>query len=396
MLKIKELDGLAEYKRKLLILLLVTQLLLALAVPATAEDHKTIKSKIIDKRIEKGLYYLYENQLPTGEFSSYVSFSPDMSDRRNISIVFDTGLIIRVLNLVENNLADDEDTEEIIQEMRTKADTFLLNNMEIHGVWRFFGKNYYVPPDIDDSSVAFAALVGSGVNISNETLDYMLNYTTPDGRFYTYITSEEWLNSSNPYYGSPEFKNNSIDPNVNANALYAYSLKNRTQDGAIRYLNDVAENKSFVNGSRYYPSPFVFTYLVTKVYSDGKVKELEPSIANIKDFLLATQKSDGGWGNDMDTALATVSLLNIRYEGNPLETAIKHILNNQNKNGSWNIYSYYFAPGSPPFWNPGYFGSYELTTSVNIEALVKYKKTIDTDAVKMKDKSGDNKCLKMK
>ncbi|MDD5616440.1 MAG: hypothetical protein PHH85_09580 [Candidatus Methanoperedens sp.] len=139
----------------------------------------------------------------------------------------------------------------------------------------------------------------------------------------------QYLDPSSPYYAM--LKKNNIEPNVNVDVLYAYSLRNRPQSGVIRYLNGIAENKTFINGTLYYPSPYVFTYLVTKAHSEGNVKELEPSIANIMDFIISTQKPDGSWGNDLNTALATVSLLNTGYEGKPLDKAMECILDGQNK-----------------------------------------------------------------
>lgn len=330
----------------------------------------TAKSKLIEKRIEKGLSYLHENQDPSGQFFTYNSNSSDLTNETKIYSVFDTGFIVHTLNL-----ADDRENGAVAEEMKTKAAAFLLDNMEEHGVWKFRGKSLQMyPPDTDDTSIVFSALVESGVNISNETLDYMLNYRTQDGVFYTWINSDEWLqwiDPTSPFY--QWVKINNIEPNVNADVLYAYSLRNRPQEGVIRYLNEVAQNKSFLNGTLYYPSPYVFTYLVTKVYSDGDVRDIEPSIANIKDYILTTQRPDGSWGNNVDTALATVSLLNMGYEGKPLEKAVDYIVKHQNKNGSWTKYAFYIAPTTPPL----YYGSQELTTSFNLEALIKYKNTID-------------------
>ncbi len=342
------------------------------------EKHSNVKSKLIEKRIEKGLEYLHEKQLPNGEFQIYNSYLPDMSDEGNLTknllginlnltTVFDTGFILHTLNMVDN-----KKSEGIVQEMRTKSASFLLDNRELHGVWRFWGKNQpIVPPDTDDTAVIFASLVESRINISDESLDYMLGYRNSEGVFYTWINSEEWLSPSNPGYAY--FKKNNIDANVNADVLYAYSLKNRTQDGIIRYLNNVVENKSFLNGTIYYPSPYAFSYLITKAYSEGRVRELEPSMKDIKDYVLETQKPDGSWGNDMDTALATISLLNVGYEGEQLNKAIGNLMNKQNENGSWDIYGFYIATSYPPV----YYGSQALTTSFSIEALTKYKETID-------------------
>ena len=325
------------------------------------------KDMVIDQRINKGLSYLHEKQLSSGEFTTFISYSPDISGGINESTVFDTTFIVHTLNL-----ADNKHTEKIVQEMKTKAVAFLLDNMESHNVWRYEGKYRIAvePPDTDDTSMAFSALVESGVNISDESLDYMLNFRTSDGIFYTWINSDEWLDSSFQYYEL--FKLNDIDANVNTNVLYAYSLRNRSQYSVVKYLNNIVENKSFLNSTLYYTSPYVFSYLVTRDYSDGGIKELEPSLDNIKDYLIETQNADGGWGNDLYTALATVTLINIGYEGAPLEKAVEHILNNQRKNGSWRSYAFYIAY-DPDTSTTAYYGSQELTTSFSLEALIKYK-----------------------
>ncbi len=348
------------------------------------EKHSNVKSKLIEKRIEKGLEYLHEKQLPNGQFPSYISYSQDMSNGINMSMLFDTAFIAHTLNL-----AGDFNDEDTVQTMKTKTMNFLMENKESHGVWKVRGKSEPAyPPDTDTTAIAFSALIESGVNINDETLDYMLGFRTSEGVFYTWINSEEWLqyfkdlDPSSPFY---EFyirvKNNDIEPTVNADVLYAYSLRNRPQSGVIRYLNGIAENKTFINGTLYYPSPYVFTYLVTKAYSEGSVKELEPSIANIKDFIISTQKPDGSWGNDLNTALATVSLLNTGYEGKPLDEAIEHILDSQSKNGTWSSHAFYNTGTTPPL----YYGSQELTTSFNLEALIKYKNTIDDKNRRTKD-----------
>ncbi|MCZ7381422.1 MAG: hypothetical protein O8C64_07625 [Candidatus Methanoperedens sp.] len=355
-----------------LIFPVVLFLIFALAIPGNSSEDIIGKNKIIDRSIENGVTYLHGSQLPSGEFPSYISYYPEMSPRQYISLVFDTAFIVHTLNLIDN-----ENTEEMVDEMKSKAVAFLLDTKLSHGVWRFTGKNQTeLIPDTDDSAMAFAALVESGVNISNETLDHMLNYTTQDGIFYTWINSDEWFDSTNPYYDY--YNINVIDANTNANILYAYSLRNKTQSGIIRYLNNIAENRLFLNGTLFYHSPYSFTYFVTKDYSDGGVRELEPSLVNIRDYLLTTQKPDGSWGNDLDTALATVSLLNMGYEGQHLKKAINHILSSQRKDGSWDAYAF-------DIWPPIYYGSQELTTSFSLEALIKYRKMAETDSIEISE-----------
>lgn len=113
---------------------------------------------------------------------------------------------------------------------------------------------------------------------------------------------------------------------------------------------------------------------MTKAYSEGNVKEFEPYLNDMKEYLLETQNTDGGWGNDLDTALATIALINIGFDGDQLENAIYHILYNQENNGSWDIYSFYTAWDES--YPTAYFGSSELTTSFSIQALIKYNKIL--------------------
>ncbi len=375
-------------KKIFLVLLLLNFITIAGGVSEKTRPSNNMdyKGKIIDIKIEKGLNYLYNSQLPDGQFPVYLSFYPDMSNLSNltsyfgnVSIIFDTGLILHTLNLADN---DRVIKNKKINEMKIKAVNYLLNNMEQQNVWRFFGKYNsgntitFLPPDTDDTSVVYAALVESEVNISDESLDNMLNYRTDDGTFYVWINSEEWLNSSNPYYKG-RWISNEIDPVVNVNVLYAYSLRNISQNGVIKYLNGIFKNESFKNGSRYYPSPYVFNYMVTKAYYDGNIKELKPYLDDIKEYLLETQNSDGGWGNDLESALATNALINMGYKGEKLEKAIEHILQTQKDNGNWDIYGFYSAYDTVRFgevMNAGYFGSHALTTSYSLEALMKYRR----------------------
>lgn len=328
---------------------------------------KHMNSRIIDIEINKGLMYLNNSQLPNGQFPSYISDSPDMTSSTYVPLLFDTTFIAHTLNLAADTTSADTTSKKIAQEMQKKTIAYLLENKEKHGVWRVFGKsNTFYPPDNDDTSMAFSAIVESGENISDESLDYMLKFRSPEGVFNMGITDEEWLDPNNPLYEF--FKMEIYDPVVNADILYAYSLRNRNPEDVVKYLNNITKNRSFLNGTIFYPSPYVYSYVVTKAYSEGGVKDLKPSIKILRKYVLATQKSDGGWGNDLDSALATATLLNTGYKGKPVEKAIKHIIGRQHANGSWDAYAFYIGP----LFDPSYFGSPELTTSFSVNALIKY------------------------
>lgn len=374
------------FEMRILMRILILSLILNFVSIGYANGSTIADQKNVDLGIEKGFNFLYKNQLQNGEFPVNMSFSQDMSKNcsvneffGNVSVVYDTAVILHTLSIADKlNIASKNGK---IKKMENASIIFLLNNKEKHGVWRFYGKNSELPPDTDDTSVAFSALVENKVNMSDESLDYISNFRTSDGIFYDWINSGEWLSPNSPYY-TKKWILNEIDPCFNLDVLYAYSLRNRPQDNVVNYTVSIIENKSFENGSSYYPSPYVFTYLVTKVYADGKVKAFRPYLNNIKEYILKTQNPDGGWGNDFNTALATNALINMGYKGKELENAIGHILRTQKNDGSWDMYGFYTQ------WDnvkpTVYFGSQEITTSYSLEALMKYKGYLKS--------SGDENC----
>lgn len=322
-------------------------------------DYCYLSHKEVDTSIEKAIYFLKERQLPSGEFPANHSLSPDMADSAYVSEVFGSTFVLHALSFVE------PDTE--IDEIRNKTAVFLLANKEEPGVWRYYGKYSNIPPDMDDTSAAFASLKENGIPVEKSGLEYALYYRTPEGLFYTWMNEEKWMNKSDPYYWF--YKTNDIDAVVNANMLYALSLADEQATAVSDYLNSYIENNSFTEPTIYYHNPYIQLYMFTRAYADGHAKDLKPSMPVIRNYLLSTQKPDGSWGNELNTSLAAISLLNTGYKGEALDRAITYILSNQRSDGGWpelGIQSLAF-----------YYGSEEMTTAFSLEALGKYDELHD-------------------
>jgi hypothetical protein len=152
--------------------------------------------------------------------------------------------------------------------------------------------------------------------------------------------------------------------------------------------------------SLYYPSPFAFAAAISRAYKDGGAPITGThsiSIDGIKNYILADddndgqpdrQKPDGSWGNfelmqsiktlvtnDLETALATLSLLNIYDTLNPsdrvraktaIDKSIEYLVENQNADGSWDSAFWFWCPGI-------HSGSAEITTAFVLEVLAKYQ-----------------------
>lgn len=305
---------------------------------------------LIECSINRAVGFLANEQLNWGEFATYSFEKKDMSYRKYTHSVFITTFVLHSLNYIEQT--------QIVRDMIDRAVNYLLDNKEGIGLYRFFGKGSYIYPDMDDISCALAALYQHDIPIEPGLPEYFLQFRNKKSNlFYT------WLKE-------PLTKGNDIDCIVNANTLFFYALMNQSDliPEVSNYLISQSSKLGQQKCQKWYSSPQAFTYTVSRAYADGRAKNLVKASLHISDFLLSTQRKDGSWGNELETALASVSLININYSGIQLDKAIQFLLSHQNDNdGSWPAAFFFLGP-------LGYYGSEELTTAISLEALAKYKK----------------------
>lgn len=287
------------------------------------------------------------------------SRDPNMHVSRYVNSPFITTFVLHSFNYLK--------TTPPIKKMKKKAISFLIEDMESPCIWRFFGKYSSILADIDDTSCALAVLAESGIHVDRDVLSFLLNLRLENGSFYTWFL-ERYSFQGFPYSDLLNLKDH-VDWTVNANVLYLYSiLGSAPPEGLCEYLNSIVNSGSYFKESVFYCSSYAFTYMLTRAYADGGASCVNASFPQLGQYLLNTQKQDGSWGNELETALATVSLLNIGYEGKELDSAINRILDMQQQNGGWPISV--FCTGRP--LSLPYFGSEELTTGICLEALGKY------------------------
>ena len=292
-------------------------------------------------------------------------------------------------------------------------------------------------PDIDNTVVILQALYENGEDVDDyypaTATDYFINYQLRDAIIIhnitvppiqlRYNTFHIWIPEQNE---SEVFRIEQYDALVNANVLFFYSTQLPTSDlqdqipevfDYVNYGSDkMNENRQKIifpgphlpkiwAGSEqisiYYPSSFSFTHSVSRAYKEGCAPitgNHSIDINKIKEYILADdnndgqldrQETDGSWGNfelingtktlvtnDLETALATLSLLNIYDTLNTsdmvmtktaIDKSIQYLLENQNPDGSWDSAFWFWAP--PPTI---YSGSAELTTGFVLEAIAKY------------------------
>jgi squalene cyclase len=215
-----------------------------------------------------------------------------------------------------------------------------------------------ISPDVDDTSVAWAALQRFGVSIPPAALEIVRASRDEKGLFTTWIgPPAEWVG----------IDSRDIDTVVNLNALLLFGLARQNIDIACQHVLDQINNNAFRRGTIYYSSPLMFAHAFSRAYGEGGVSCLQNAVPKIRDAVLSLQNKDGSWGNDLETAFGTLALLNLGYHGEALERAIKIILERQSAEGGWAL-----APAYRGAVAPLNYGSRSVTTAVCIEVLAKY------------------------
>jgi hypothetical protein len=161
---------------------------------------------------------------------------------------------------------------------------------------------------------------------------------------------------------------NDVDAAVDANVLYYLGETDNTQS-VINYLLQIISDEKEYDCDKWYRNVFTIYYFISRNFYKG-ITKLEPVRNPIISRIIAKLKPGGCIGDSvLDSALAVCTLLNFKYKGPELENAINFLLHEQNETGDWERRCYYYdGPKKITGW-----GSEELTTSICLEALKRYK-----------------------
>ncbi len=289
----------------------------------------------LNNSINLGIDFLYNAQLKDGEFSTY-----SCSEKEMINCYYDSSLFVTTFVLYSINEINNPKTKEI----KEKALNFLLNE-QIDGVWNYFTKksNYKLPFDLDDTSCSSFILKQNNV-IFKENIPLIKNNKNNESLYYTWI--------------DPIRFENDIDCAVNVNVLL-YLQEN--DPNICSYINNAINNNE--NCSIYYPDKFALYYLISRAYKNN-ITCLNQTKEKIIFEILLKYKQNKTFESSLQTAFIINTLLNFEYSDKKiLEFLISNLIQNQNKNGSWNKSSFYTSLSKRDY------GSEELTTSISIEAL---------------------------
>ncbi|KAK7183120.1 hypothetical protein DPSP01_010905 [Paraphaeosphaeria sporulosa] len=199
------------------------------------------------------------------------------------------------------------------------------------GTWNFFSgpatlvPGGIFPDDLDTTSLALAVLPPPQPEEVTSILDRMAEYVMPDGSFLTYFDKER-----------PR-----IDAVVNANILACFYRFGRGHEfpHTYQYVRDVIERRSYLDGTRYYPSADCclgfFTRLLQSAATDTNLQcTLRPLLGSRLKERVAKN------GNALDLAMRIIACT---YLGVECSVDREALLAMQLEDGSWEpgwIYRY--------------------------------------------------------
>ncbi len=316
----------------------------------------------LESGLSRGIKFLKDHQLANGAFASDLCRTRQMKTCSLDSSPYLSTFVVTSLGFLDNPA---------IEPMKERTLNFLAQNSEPGWVWRFWAKDdpkhWLLPPDTDDTMTSRAVLFENNYQVPATEAD-LAEFRNDQGLYYL------WLEKDPQKIPNPQHQNE-VSCEVNANVLYYYSLRQeRPQEVAslCQYLDQSILERKLDSCLLYNQfSRYPFFYLVTRAYRQGGASCLESSLNEIKAELLRGQRLDGSWGNDQDTALALISLLNLDDRGPEISRGLNYLIRRQGGDGGWaRALFFYDCPGC------NYWGSRELTTALSLEALSRYLKVI--------------------
>ncbi len=306
----------------------------------------------IRRAIENGVAYLESAQLPSGEIPIEISPTPEMSgDCVREPVVFPAALAARVLSITPS-----------AARVHSRALDFLQREMEPGGLWRHPSSDkpghYYTPLDVDDTSIASAALAAAGRQFpDNRAL--LLAQRERGGLFRTWIV--RWWRHPLMTYRFFKYvaEPRDVDSVINANAVIYLGVCEETRP-AIEYMLAVLRDKREMMSTIWYGSRFTVWYFFSQA-----LHEIAPEAGEI--IVPRVEATAPVNALELAVAASTLLLWNRVPDVGPLIKA-------QLPSGAWPSVGFYHmgqrrgeTQPKTPWW-----GSEALTTVFAVEALARY------------------------
>ncbi|KAJ5672848.1 hypothetical protein N7507_001975 [Penicillium longicatenatum] len=200
------------------------------------------------------------------------------------------------------------------------------------------------PNDLDTTSIALSTLpIKESIVLS--VMDEMLTFTSEDGILMTYF------DKSRPR----------VDPVVCVNALHLFCKYGREKDvmPTLEWVLKVLRNRAYIAGSRYYSSPDVFLYFLSRLSRVLRDENRRLELLSLLKQHVSERMGLAGDTVSLATRLLACGRLNLE---SPRD--LSSLLSSQNSDGSWPIgWIYKYGSSGLEIGNRG------LSTALAIKAI---------------------------
>jgi hypothetical protein len=304
----------------------------------------------ITDALARGIAFLEHRQSTTGELRVLASGKPDPA-------IFPTAVMSHSLSFAP-----------AASRVRERALDFLAREMSPHGLWKHWPREHphhrELPPDLDDTSCASAALLHAGRTFPDNRKLLLANRNS-HGLFYTWkLTAEQYRHPLALFYffRKTSAKPFDVDAVVNANVLFYLGEIAETRPVIEHLLRVLRENRER-SCDKWYDNPFVIWYFFSRA-----LHTVAPEAGEIIDRKLAEATPS----NALELTLAACSLA---YWNRVVD--VNAILAAQLESGAWPTAPLYHGGRTrrrdgtfdEPHPDTPRWGSEEWTTAFCVEAL---------------------------
>ncbi|MBX0328308.1 hypothetical protein K2Z83_11540 [Oscillochloris sp. ZM17-4] len=295
----------------------------------------------ICNRAERAVAWLRAAQRPSGELPTFTARRPDMADARPYACcVYTTTFVAHALSRLPHIPG--------AAAVCGAAGGFLRAEANGDGSWSYEGRaTSRVPPDLDDTACATAALLTLGERPGLGFYQQLWeNELAPGGPYFTWLG----VNDSAGHLLARQ-----VDALVQANLLLCASMAGLELPGVVTYLRDVIDREDLAVASDYCLTPHLLVYAIARAYADGPAPALAPALSSLRAAATALPTGDA-----FELACRAAALLAL---GAPGDARLGDLLAAQLPDGSWPMAASY--SGYPPHLD----GSPALTTAISLDAL---------------------------
>jgi hypothetical protein len=295
----------------------------------------------IDRAARRAINWLHAAQRPTGELPTLTARGPDMADARAYPCcVYTTTFVAHALARFPHI--------SVAERVRAAAGAFLRAEANGDGSWSYEGRaTSRVPPDMDDTACATAALLSLGERPGLGFYRLLWeNEAAPGGPYFTWLG----VNGAGDHLLAGQ-----VDALVQANLLLCAGMAGLELPGVAGYLLDVIARDDLALASDYCLTPHLLVYAIARAYADGPAPGLAPALPALRAAALALPAT-----NAFELACRAAAIAAL---GAPDNQALVGLLAAQHPDGSWPMAAAY--SGYPPHLD----GSPALTTAIALDAL---------------------------